>query len=77
MYATLLYFMVEQYEFENPYLIHNLANDFKLRKNYVKNGLNKSKGTIYTKIYLLLSQIKCIIKLRYPLIHKGYARTPL
>lgn len=41
MYAALPYFMVKQYDFEDPYLIHNLATDFKITESLCKKRIKQ------------------------------------
>src|SRR5690625_3765727 len=51
MYAALPYFMVKQYDFEDPYLIQHLATDFKISEDLCKKRIEQIKRNfLYNKM---------------------------
>lgn len=46
LYAALPYFMVKQYDFEDPYLIHHLATDFKITEELCKKRIEQIKRNL-------------------------------
>jgi len=46
MYAALPYYMVKNYDFENPYLIHDLAYDFKVTEGLCKKRMEQIQRNI-------------------------------
>jgi len=51
MYAALPYFMVKQYDFEDPYLIQHLAIDFKVSEDLCKKRIEQIKRNfLYNKV---------------------------
>jgi len=57
MYAALPYYMVKNYDFENPYLIHDLAHDFKVTEALCKKRMEQIQRNILANS-LLVSERK-------------------
>lgn len=53
MYAALPYFMVKEYDFNNPYLIHDLSNDFKVTEDLAKKRLEHIKRNTLNRSLLV------------------------
>lgn len=53
MYAALPYFIVKEYDFNNPYLIHDLSNDFKVTEDLANKRLDHIKRNTLQKSLLV------------------------
>lgn len=57
MYAALPYYLIRKYDFNNSYLIHDLANDFKVREDLCKKRLEQIKRNVIVNS-TLVSEVK-------------------
>ncbi|MBP1950245.1 ImmA/IrrE family metallo-endopeptidase [Virgibacillus litoralis] len=53
MYATMPYFMLVDYDFENPYLIHDLAFDFDVTEQLCQKRIEHIQRNIMTNSFMV------------------------
>ena len=56
MYASLPYFMVREYDFNDPYLIHDLAEDFKVTEHLAKKRMEHIERNMLHHQLLVVEQ---------------------
>ena len=56
MYASLPYFMVREYDFNDPYLIHDLAEDFKVTEHLAKKRMEHIERNMLHRQLLVAEQ---------------------